>query len=148
MADAVDNDTMEAIRTLWQSDAVLPTLFRTPIQAGRLRPLATDTPKAFPYAHLDVKFSRRALTGTSGSFHDYRTATITLYGIKEQIVNGLKAVMGAFNLGTTLAYPSRARFMRWYPLDGGGMEEDDTTREGQDVWKAVVQAEVWSIRER
>lgn len=141
MADVIDNDTLEAVREAWLANAGLPALFNEPPQAGILR-----SPQSLPYAHLQSTLSRRHLIGTGGSFDDYRRVTITVRGLKHQVVAALGQVNSHFNLSTVLAYPSGARFLRWWPDGDSRLEQDREAKDGRDIWTGTVEAEVWSVR--
>lgn len=155
MADAVDNDTLEAVRTRWQSDkANLPALVDEPPKSGRLK-----SPQNMPYAHIACEFARRELNGTgretsSGSgvlartWSDYRNVTITVWGTKADAKAALSYVLDTFHNDTELVFPSGARFRRWKPIDGGKLVQDAATKDGLDIWQGIVTAEVWSIRDK
>jgi hypothetical protein len=164
MADVVDEDTVEACRALWLAAQQPPTsagfLIAAP-QMGRLK-----SPQALPYATITSELSKRDSAGTGGVFHDYRKIVIKVWGVKADVVTAMQQIGGLFNLalGTagapTLTYPSTqpvppavppavpARFMRWWPSDGGGdkLEEDKDTYHGQDIWTGSIIGIVWSIR--
>ena len=69
-------------------------------------------------------------------------------GRKADVVVALRAVSAAFGLATVLAFPSGARFMRWWPAPGGSnqLRLDPDKKGGEDVWIGEVTAGVWSVR--
>lgn len=136
----------------------LSTLFKTPLRTGRqysTQP-ATDIAAAGPYVILDSKLDRRELIYSdaqgASSWNDYRTVTLTVYGQRKDVVQGVALILGIFNrkLGApnqpTLTFPSGAKFMRWMQKGNAVIEEDKDSKAGKDVWKGIIQAEVWSIR--
>ncbi len=146
----VDHDTLAAVRLAWQEDAVqLPILFDRPPGAGWLKSTReARLPRL--YAHVACELVRRELIGVRlgarGAWHDYRKVTITVYGPYDEVVPACRCVLAVFNLDTVLAYPSGARFMRWLPEGEVRLEPTGETRDGYDVWRGVLEADVWSIR--
>lgn len=122
--------------------ATLPQLFALPPGSGRL----PDRPREMPYATVESKLDRRESTGTGGAWHDHRKVTIRVWGKKADVVQALRALTARFNLQTVLAYPSGARFLRWWPTGGPRLEEDPQRKAGEDVWVGTVEADAWSIR--
>lgn len=148
----IDEDTLQAVRARWVEDmAQLPQLFDRPIESGRLK--HTDSHRlTFPYAHLACVFARReqagakTASGTRAPWFDWREVTITVWGSKAQVVEAAQAILAVFNLDTELAYPSGDRFLQWRPDNEISLEQDETTKDGQDVWRVVLKALVWSVR--
>jgi hypothetical protein len=154
---ATDNNTLEAVQRLYATadPAVLPQLLTERPKAGRLQSPQTDT-----YAVLACKLVRRDSAGTGGVWHDHRLVTITVYGVKAKVNSVMDAMLEVFNVGCQLDYigPAPTKpdknglplFVRWWPAPDNGdmLEEDETTKAGQDVWKGKISAEVWSIRTR
>lgn len=143
MASAIDDDTLAAVRAKWLADADLPGLMDRPPATGRLK-----SPIPLPYAHLASEPLRRESTGTGGAWFDWRKVTITVWGTYEQARTALDKVLAVFHQNVVLTFPSGETFMRWWPLDGGKLEQDPDVKEGHDVWKAVATGEVWSTRAR
>jgi hypothetical protein len=121
----------------------LPTLFPKAPETGRLK-----SPQVLPYAQIDCVLNRREMTGTQGTWNDYRNVTITVRGLKEHVVQGIGEVMAVFNRDTTLIYPSGARFRQWWPDGEAELEQEETTKDGQDLWRGVLKAVVWSVRNK
>jgi hypothetical protein len=141
MATCVDNDTLEAVAARWkQVPDTLPALFKQPPATGRLHGTQSS-----PYAQVTSEFSKHDSAGTGGAWHDWRKVTITVRGLKDDVRRGVEAVLEIFDDRTTLVYPSGARFIRWWP-QGDRLEQEETTKDGQDVWMGVVEGEVWSVR--
>lgn len=143
MADLVDHDTLAAVKAYWIADPTLPTLVDRPPQSGRL-----EAGQPSVYAALACSLERRELTGTLRTWHDHRRVTITVYGPEKPVRQAIARVLGRFNLATTLAYPSGARFLRWWADDGNRLEQDEQRRQGEDIWKGIVTGLIWSIRSR
>ena len=142
----VDDDTLRAVLARWADDTRhLPSIFLHPPRAGRLK-----SPEELPYAHVACEFL--AEDGGTGYRIDRRKVTITLRGTKQQASDGLAAALRTFNrnLGASdhpgLAYPSGSRFVCWRPITPGVLRQEETEKEGQDVWAAVIEAEVTSTR--
>ena len=153
MSVSIDDDTLAAFRALWQASEGLPELFDRPPEAGRLKADLTRA-RPLPYAQI----ASRALRAERYSAHgvkDVRQVTITLWGTYAQAAAALAAVQAVFNprMGApdrpVLAYPSEATFVALrHPSGGEGtLEQDETTRAGQDVWRAVLACEVTSGRD-
>lgn len=119
----------------------LPALFGDLPQSGRLH-----GPQPSPYAQIESELLRRESVGTDGFWHDTRRITITIRGLKAEVLEALRNVLAVFNRDTVLTYPSGARFVRWWPVGGPKLTQETTTKDGQDVWAGSVEAEVWSIR--
>lgn len=141
MADAVDEDTLEAVAALWRATPALTALAAAPA-AGRIRGPLTP-----PYAQAESRFEKNELSGTGGAWHDFRRVTLTVRGAKADVVALTKAMGAVFNLQTTLTFPSGARFMRWKAANGGGsLGQEQDQAGGSDVWAARIEAEVWTVR--
>jgi hypothetical protein len=119
----------------------LPALCDEPPQSGRLK-----SPQAMPYAHIACELLRREATGTRRTWHDVRKVTITVRGLKADVVRALATIQTVFNTETVLAYPSGSRFLRWWPTGSPKLVQDEATKDGQDVWQGILEAEVWSVR--
>lgn len=153
MAEFVDEDTLEAVVALWSSDPqkVLGGLFAEPIQSGELKP-----GRAMPYAHVQCQQGTKPNERmTGGVRQDYRKVTITVWADKAGAIKGGQAVLATFNLKLqpteagqpTLTYPSGARFIRWWPLNDGKLEERRAQKKGGlDMWTATLEGEIWSVR--
>lgn len=151
MAVDIDNDTLRAVVDCWNADATLPGLFAEAIHAGRLKSVG-ETARAMPYAQVTCEFDRREIIGSDGDWHDWRKVTLKAWGTKSQASAALAAMLARFNLGLgktgrpTLTFPSGDRFIRWTPVDGGTLTQDEATAQGNDVWVGTVTGTVWSIR--
>lgn len=136
----IDNDTLEAIRLLWQTNPALPTILVEPVQAGKAK-----APQGETYAITTSERSRDREWKTAHVFYDYRNVKLTVYGTKPNVTKAVIAALTTFNRDTILVYPSGARFQAWVPLDEK-LIEADSTRHGQDVWQGIIEAEVWSTQ--
>ncbi len=156
MSDVVDDDTEQAVCALWATSGPLVTLLGNPV-TGRLKS-TPDRPLVPPYASLACAATPGAQRYTGGVRIDRRKVTITLYGVRADVVTGLALALGLLNdqLGRPatakapavvgLGYPSGARFVRWLPLDDGEITQDPDTARGMDLWRGTVTAEVRSVR--
>lgn len=144
MADAIDDDTMQAVQAQWATDqTTLPELFPAKPGAFRLKPGQT-----LPYAQLLCEFTRDEYTNTKNrSRFDTRKVTLKCWGQKADMVTALHVLLKLFNRNTVLTYPSGARFYRLTPSGPGKLEEDPATKAGFDVFTATVEMEVISIRD-
>lgn len=140
MAVDIDNDTLAAVKAKYDGTPALVTL-TGPLRAGRLKSGQPDL-----YAHQSCEIASRELFGTDGVWSDHRKVTITIVGTKTRASAALAAVLGVFNLNTTLVFPSGATFLRLWPTDGGKLVEDEDTRRGEDIWNASTEFDVWSVR--
>ncbi|MES2342325.1 MAG: hypothetical protein V4597_11650 [Pseudomonadota bacterium] len=138
----MDDDTLAAVLALWQQDNTdLPALFTQPPQAGRLK-----SPQPALYAQLACEPVKREKGGSQGPWLDWRKVTITVRGTKAGVVSALALVGGRFHDRCTLTYPSGSIFIRWRPLSGGKLVQDEKTKAGTDVWQGIVDGEVLSVR--
>lgn len=156
--EAIDDDTEAAAIALWESAVQLSSLFASPPRTGRLKSTAPgqDVQTSGPYVVLDSKLLKRDLIGADKDglayWNDYREVTMTVYGLRADVVKGIGLILAVFNrkLGApglqSLSYPSGARFMRWWPVGNAVIEEDKDAKAGKDVWKGTIKAEVWSVR--
>lgn len=153
MADAIDDDTLRAAQALWRSDTQeLPALLAEPPGAGKLKS-PRERPLPLPYAAMSCEaLPARTQRYTGGVRIDARKLRVEVWGTKEQATQALAAVLALFDSrlgatdGRTLVYPSGARFHKWWPLNDGELRQEDAARHGLDVWKAVVEGEVHSVR--
>ncbi len=141
MADAIDDDTLAAIRSQWNDAPTLAGLLTDPPQAGRL-----VSPQTGAYCQIASVLKSRQLTGTAGFYHDRRTVTISVRGRKADVVAAQQALGDVFNRNTVLVYPSGARPFWYMPLPGDSLKEDPARKSGEDVWLGELVADVWSIR--
>lgn len=149
---AIDDDTLAAVVELWDTSEALAALFSAGLQAGRLHSPRAE-PLPVPNAQVMCEFAREDLAYTYRM--DRRKVTLTMRGVKAQVVEGVSAALALFNrdmgnpvvpASPPLVYPSGARFVRWWPLDSGKLEQEETALKGQDVWRGVVSGEVTSVR--
>lgn len=160
MADAVDADTLAAVRNLWLSDALgLGQLFPQPPATGALKATdpGADYARSGPRACLDSTQGPRPnerFATAAGVFcrNDYRKVTMACYGTRGQVENALSLILTLFNraLGApgyrTLTMPSGARFVRWWPLNDGTIKQDESSKAGRDVWQGIIEGEIWTVR--
>lgn len=141
----VDEETLEAIRILWSQDNVqLPQLFTVPPQTGRLK-----SPQTLPYVYVTSELESRnkiAAARALNGWNDYRKVTMEIRGTKAQVVQAAGAIQAVFNNSTVLAYPSGNPFIRWEPVGDLVLKEDETVKDGFDIWLGVLVAKVWSVR--
>jgi hypothetical protein len=152
--DVIDDDTLQAVEAAWATSQALAKLFPRAPQSGRLKSTKA-TPQKLPYAQLACEsVPGKLVKYTRAVRKDVRLVTITIYGLKADVVAGLFAALDVFNSdmgrpGTgpaPLVYPSGANFIKWWPLNEGDLEPDPTTLQGQDVWRGIIRAEVTSSR--
>lgn len=144
---------------LWQQDAGgLMKLFNQPPRTGRIKSTTggADAQAVGPYAVVDSKLARKELIAADAKgaygWNDYRNVTVTMYGIRSDVVQASQLFSALFNrligtpLGRPFTLPSGARFVRWWPIGDITIEEDKDSKAGKDIWKATARAEVWSVR--
>lgn len=157
MSDVIDDDTEQAILALWRQTPALVALCPQPA-TGRLKSTTpgADVQAAGVTVQVDCQFDSRQLAFAdpkgSAPWNDNRKATITIRGVRADVTKAAAAVLDVFGrkLGApgqpALTYPSGARFIRWWPTNQAAIEEDKDTKAGKDVWKATIEAKVWSVR--
>lgn len=159
-ADVVDNDTEQAALALWKSDGQnLPTLFQQPPTTGRVKQNLPATiggappAKVSPYATIASVKLKDPVRHTGGAHSDFRKLTLTIYGIRADVVKGLGFALMLFNQYCKLSYPSTdsstklPRFIWFHPTEPSGrIEEDPETAQGQDWWRGIIEGEVHSTR--
>lgn len=145
--EAIDDDTEAAAIALWEKAVQLSELFRSPPRTGRLKSTAPgqDVATSGPYAVIDCKLEGRQQAG-GGSWIDRRRVTITIYGIRADVVQGTALVRAVFNNKTQLTYPSGAKFMALTPDGDAHLEEDKDSKAGKDVWRSTLSFITWSVR--
>ncbi len=158
MADSVDEDTEAAVIALWSATPALAELCKQHPQSGRLH-----SPKAkpldLPYAQVNSEALPGKVTRYVGGFRkEARKVTLTLRGTHPQAATGLALMLGTFNAQLsapgkpTLTFPSTSPttnlpyFVKWWPTNEGTLKQEETARQGVEVWAAVIEAEVWSTR--
>lgn len=147
--NVIDNDTLEAVQTLWATVQGLPAIVSRRPGAGRLKS-TKEEPLALPYAQIVSEHD----STERGYNHriDRRKVSINIYGTKAQVVTAMNLALATFNDrlgwpgGTRLEYPSGARFLSWLLLTHGTLSQDDTVRAGEDVWVGMIEARVSSVR--
>lgn len=152
--DVVDEDTLAAVQALWRSSPLLPALLdRAPAAEAARSPLGQ--PLSLPYGVLSCAPSPKTVRYTKSMRKDVRKVTLTVWGTHEQAVAALKAMQDVFHarLGAPgwehLVYQSGAKFVKWWPLNDGALEKEKGTaaaKAGEDVWRAIIEAEVTSVR--
>jgi hypothetical protein len=149
MADVIDDDTERAVQTVWATNSTLPTL-----ATGRLKSLipGQDVQAGKPQAVLTCQLEARTALAFDAVWLDKRRVTLTVRGVRADVVTALAAVRDLFNsrtgtpAGTPFALPSGAPFLLWEPRRDTMLEEDEATKAGKDVWQGIVEALVWTQR--
>lgn len=140
--DAIDHDTLAAVRTRWLASGALPGLINSPPQAGRL-----VAQHGAVYVVITSQLERRELTGTRRTWFDWRRVTITAYGPEADVREIAEAALDVFNLDVSLVFPSGARFVKWWP-EGNTLELDEENAQAEDIWRAEVAGLVLAVRAR
>lgn len=155
MADAIDDDTTQAVLKAWQSDQeTLPELFKQLPVVGRLKSTTpgADYAATGPTCELESKYDSRQSAAAGGVWIDKRRVTFTVRGIRADVVAAVKAIRAVFGLmlgqkgGAPFALPSGARFMAWMPVNGDEIKQDKDAKAGKDVWQGEIVGLVWSVR--
>ena len=92
---------------------------------------------------------KREAVNNRGAWWDYRRVSITVRGLKADVVAGIEAIRTVFNRSMTLSLPSGARFLRWWPDQSDKLEQEEPgsgKHAGEDVWRGIVEGVVWSVR--
>lgn len=152
MADTVDQDTLEAVQSLWLTSQELPTLLDRSPAAGMARS-PREQPLTLPYGVIKCEgVPGKTVRYVKAIRKDVRKVTLEVYGTHDQTQAALTAMLALFNsqLGApnrpTLVFPSGVKFIKWWPTNDGSHAKDKDTRGGEDVWKASVEGEVYSTR--
>jgi hypothetical protein len=154
-ADVIDDDTEKAVLAAWATDTTtLPALFSKPPTTGRLRSLipGTDLVAGKPTANLDCQLDSRPALAFGGVWLDKRKVTLTVRGVRVDVVTAMKAIRGIFNSnlgqtgGTPFTMPSGAAFIVWEPRRDTTLKEDEATKAGKDVWQGILEALCWTQR--
>jgi hypothetical protein len=138
---AIDDDTRQAVLTLWLATPSLMSLLPSQPFTGR-----APSPQPQFYCYIGSQLAKREAINNKRAWFDWRKVWFTVYGLEEQVravVVGIKAV---FNTTTVLSYPSGAVFFRWWPQDSDKIEQDPERKAGEDVWKGTVEALLQSTR--
>ena len=97
----VDNDTLEAVKIVWQRSPAIAEIMPLPPQQAPLK----RRPAASQYGvHLQEEKRDQAATG--GVWFDFRRVEIKIRGLKPDVVNASQTVRGVFVHGLKLPYPS------------------------------------------
>lgn len=147
----VDDDVEKAVVALWISTPALASLFAHAPRSGRIHSTKT-APQSLPYAQVASEHSKSERG--FGYCLDRRKVTLTMRGTRAQAVQAMGQALGVFNarLGypdgssPTLTMPSKARFIKWWPLNEGTTKQEETQVQGVEVWAAVIEGEVTTVR--
>lgn len=142
MNESIDDDTLQAVKSFWESDPTLPAIVVGSVQTGRLK-----SPQAMPYASVEIQPLRRESAGTGGLWHDYRKVLIEVRGIRADVIRVMKLTDNMFHRNMVLVFPSGSRFIRWWPEDCDSVTQDPDTKDGFDIWIGEIHGTVWSIRD-
>jgi len=154
-ADVIDNDTELAVQTAWATDTTtLPGLFPHGLVVGRMKSLipGTDVQAGKPTANLDCQLDSRTALAFGAVWLDKRRVTITVRGVRADVVAAVAAIRGIFNSklgfagGTPFALPSGAPFLVWEPRRDTALQEDEATKAGKDVWQGIIEGILWTQR--
>jgi len=157
LVEAEDDDIQRAVQTAWKTDTTtLPGLFPGGLIVGRMKSLipGTDIVAGKPTANLDCRLDSRTALSFGATWLDKRTVTITVRGVRADAVTAASAIRAIFNsdlgrpAGKPFAFPSGAPFMLWEPRRDVMIKEDEATKAGKDVWQAIIEGIVWSVRSK
>jgi hypothetical protein len=155
-ADVVDVDTQRAVQSAWGTDTTtLPGLFPRGLTVGRLKSLipGQDVQAGKPTANLDCQLDSRPALSFGGIWLDKRKVTITVRGVRADVVTALGTIRSIFNSnlgqpgGTPFTMPSGAAFLFWEPKRDTTVQEDEATKAGRDVWQGILEALCWTERQ-
>ena len=155
MADVEDDDTQRAVQAAWATDVTtLPPLFPHGLQVGRMKSLlpGADVVAGKPTANLDCQLEARTALSFNAVWLDKRKVTITVRGVRADVVTAVSAIRDLFNSklgfagGTPFTLPSGAPFLVWEPRRDAMLQEDEATKGGRDVWQGIIEGIVWSQR--
>jgi len=160
----INDDVAQALKALWMATPGLGTADGSGFSAGELK-ASLPSPQPPTYALIGVAKGRAEERYTGQAWSDYRNVTLTVRGQKPNVVKALALMLATFNrrlvnadmvalstlvlaplvpLAVTL--PSGARFVRWWPANGGDTAIKETPKSGNEIWRAWITGEVWTIR--
>jgi len=117
VADVEDDDTQKAVQAAWATDTTtLPGLFPGGLVVGRMKSLTPgrDVVAGKPTANLDVQLDSRAALAFGAVWLDKRKVTITVRGVRADVVTAVATIRNLFNSdtggpgGTAFTLPSGA----------------------------------------
>jgi len=155
MADVEDDDCERAVQTAWATDTTtLPGLFPHGLVVGRMKSLipGTDVQAGKPTANLDCQLDSRTALAFNAVWLDKRKVTITVRGVRADVVTAVSALRNIFNSklgfagGTPFSLPSGAPFLVWEPRRDAMLQEDEATKTGRDVWQGIIEGILWTQR--
>ena len=155
MADVVDQDTERGVQAAWATDTTtLPALFPHGLVTGRLKSLipGSDVVAGTPTANLDCQLDSRVALAFGAIWLDKRKVTITVRGVRADVVTAMGVLRGIFNSnlgqgGTPFSLPSGAPFLLWETRQDTSVQEDEATKAGRDVWQGILEALCWTERQ-
>lgn len=166
----INEDVAQAVKALWMAtpglgqnatDGTTLSVSGAPFRCGELKAgrLIAGTGldssnNLVPYGQFEVKMEEghEAERGTGGYYLAYNKVTIWIRGLKADATNGLRFLMGTFNLalGTpgkpTLVMPSGAKFMQWQPQQPGDREIETSQKQANEIWSYHVIGKVKTVR--
>jgi hypothetical protein len=158
VAEAVDDDTERAILALWLATPALAALLPAPPVTGRIHS-RKDLPARLPYGHIVCEaVPGRAVRYPKGFRKDVRKATITVRGLRADVVKAAPLVLAVFNSQMTLpgrqalVFPSfnqqtgLPKLIKWWPLNDGALDQEEAQVQGNEVWRLAIEAEVYTSR--
>lgn len=142
MAEAISDDTAQAVISLWKSDRVLSGLTARPPQWDRLEA------QGMPNVEMMIKRERRevAASGTPPVWFDFRRVELMVRGLKADVKTIVAETRRVFLHGTQLVYPSGAQCMAVIPDNDADMEKDENNKDGAEVWKGTISFLCESVR--
>jgi hypothetical protein len=132
------DDVMSAFRTKWAGDGALNTSIAGGPKGGDI-----PSPMTMPYCHIVVAQDRDPEISTGGVSVCWEKVTLTVYGLyaaANTIVGQIAAVFeGAYPGGArTLTVPNSTH-MCTLPVDPGRLEKCDERKDGEEIWKGIVE---------
>jgi len=155
MSDVVDDDTERGVQQAWATDTTtLPGLFPHGLVVGRMKSLipGTDVQAGKPTANLDCQLEARTALAFNAVWLDKRKVTITVRGVRADVVTAVATIRGIFNSklggagGTPFTLPSGAPFLVWETRRDAMLQEDEATKTGKDVWQGIIEGILWTQR--
>lgn len=135
---AATDDVLTAFRTAWAADAALQASF-----AGGPRGGDIPSPLAVPYCHAKAEQHQDPEYSTGGYGIHWVRITLTVYGLYAAANTILGQIAAEFEhacpgTAKTLSVPNSTH-MGTFPLTPGVLVKDEARKDGDEIWKGVVE---------
>lgn len=145
---AATDDVMQAFVAKWTADTALNASFAGGPRAGDI-----PSPLVVPYAHIETRVEKEPTLGSGGTGCHYIRTVLQVWGKKADantIIGQIAATFeNASNTGgtgsKTLTVPNSTHLWT-QPINPGSLEKAETRKDGEEIWKGIVEYVVWVQR--